>query len=308
MIRAVTVVNRADGEDVKSTRLVLENPWETGINITGISGIGPMKATINTTENAAVDGSTFNSARLGTRNIVLSLALLGIDIEAVRHKSYQIFPPKETVRLEFESDHRKCEIYGFIESNEPNIFSKGVTSSVSVICPNPYFYKLRNDGAPGRVSFSNVIPRFEFPFSNESLTDPLLLMGDIENRNQQVVNYPGEVPYGATFRMRAIGPVGNITLYNGTTRQSVYFDTGIIGQMTGREFGAGDELIFNTQPGQKSLGLIRDTQYYNVVNALGRYTDWLYLAKGDNILAFDAASGGINLQVTVEYDVLYLGA
>ena len=40
-----------------------------------IDGLNPVAATINTTEFATSDGAMFNSARIGTRNIVLYIKI-----------------------------------------------------------------------------------------------------------------------------------------------------------------------------------------------------------------------------------------
>lgn len=72
MIKSVTVTNYL-GESLK---MELTNPYDSGIAITDITGIGPGKADINVTELTSSDGSLYNSARLGTRNIVMTLRFM----------------------------------------------------------------------------------------------------------------------------------------------------------------------------------------------------------------------------------------
>ena len=62
----------------------LANPEKSGFAISGITGLGPVKAEINTTENGINDGAVFNSAHVGYRNIVLTLRFIGTDIETLR--------------------------------------------------------------------------------------------------------------------------------------------------------------------------------------------------------------------------------
>ena len=59
MIQSVTVTN-PKGESLK---LVLRAPESSGLIIQEISGLGPSKANINSTELATMDGSIFASAR-----------------------------------------------------------------------------------------------------------------------------------------------------------------------------------------------------------------------------------------------------
>ena len=85
-----------------------------------------------------MDGSIFASARATERNIVLTLILLPIpSIESVRQKTYSFFPIKKAVTLLVETDNRLVETTGYVESNEPNIFSQQESTQISIICPDP---------------------------------------------------------------------------------------------------------------------------------------------------------------------------
>ena len=65
----------------------LANPEKSGFAIVDITGLGPVKAEINTIENGINDGAVYNSAHVSYRNIVLSMLFVGIDIESLRQKS-----------------------------------------------------------------------------------------------------------------------------------------------------------------------------------------------------------------------------
>ena len=56
MIYSLTAINFL-GESIN---LPLDNPYETGLAITSISGIGPTKATVNVSDLAVSDGGIFN--------------------------------------------------------------------------------------------------------------------------------------------------------------------------------------------------------------------------------------------------------
>ena len=66
MIYSFTITNYL-GDTIK---LTLREPALSGFLIKSVTGLGPVKANINTTEVATNDGSKFNSARLTQRNIV----------------------------------------------------------------------------------------------------------------------------------------------------------------------------------------------------------------------------------------------
>ena len=136
MIKSITVTNYLGDSLV----LDLARPELSGFVVKSVTGLGAGKSTINTTEVATNDGSIYNSARLSSRNIVLSLAFLWKPtIEDVRHLSYKFFPIKRMVTLLIETDNRLAQITGYVESNEPTIFSKDEGSDISIICPDPFF-------------------------------------------------------------------------------------------------------------------------------------------------------------------------
>ena len=161
MIKTVTVTNYL-GE---SLTLELSNPFDIGINVRSIEGIGPPKGNVNYTEIASGDGGQFNSARASIRNITMQLGLMPVPtVEESRHRVYKYFPLDQQVTLRFETDKRLCEITGWVEECEPDIFSDDETIDISIVCPDPYFYSV--DSQLGTINFSGVVDEFEFPFEN----------------------------------------------------------------------------------------------------------------------------------------------
>lgn len=303
MIKTVTVTNYL-GE---SLTLELSNPWDIGIAITKIEGLGPVKADINSTEISSGDGARFNSARIGTRNIVFTFRLLEAPtVEDSRQKTYKYFPIKTNVTLLFETDNRLCQITGYVESNKPNIFSEEEDTQISIICPNPYFISMENGGMNSVVFFGSE-PTFEFPFSNESLTDPLIIFGNIKLRQEEIVLYDGDSQVGFTIKMHALGEVRQITIYNTKTRETMKIDTDILNEITGSGIIAGDEITISTIKGDKHITLLRDGEETNILNALGKDVDWFQLSKGDNRFAYLCEYGAENLEFSINYQTLYEG-
>lgn len=301
MIKSITVTNYL-GDSIK---LELTNPELSGFVITSITGLGAGKADINTTDMSTNDGSVYNSARVQQRNIVLSLRyLFKKTIEDVRHLSYKYFPLKKKVKLLIETDNRNLEIEGYVESNEPDIFSQEESADISIICPYPFFYS--GDGIQTTI-FSGVEPMFEFPFSNESLNTNLLIMGEIQNKTENVVVYNGDIETGITITIHAIGEARNITIYNVTTRESMMIDTNKIARFTGSGIVSGDDIIICTITGEKSVTLLRGGKTYNILNCINRNTDWFELVKGDNLFAYFADFGMSNLQFKIENRSVYEG-
>lgn len=306
MIKSFTVTNYL-GDSIK---LELGRPEKSGFLINSVSGLGPSKANINTTEVSTNDGSLFNSARLNQRNIVFEFIFVESvnreTIEDVRQKSYKYFPLKKNLDLLIETDNRIVNTTGYVESNEPNIFSSQEGSQISIICPDPHFYSAGPDGNNTTV-FYGIESVFEFPFSNESLTDPLIVFGNIQNKTENVITYRGDSEIGITIQIHAIGEAGGITIYNTGTRESMRIDAIKLEALTGSGIVAGDDIIIKTQKGYKSITLIRGGKTTNILNCLDKRTDWFSLTKGDNIFAFTAESGTTNLQFWIENKIIYEG-
>lgn len=306
MIHSFAITNYL-GDRIK---LDLREPEVSGFLIKSVIGLGPVKANVNTTEVVTNDGSMFNSARLSQRNIVFQLAFVetvyGETIEDIRQKSYKYFPAKKSVEIVIETDNRYVKIKGYVESNEPDIFSSQEGTQISIICPDPYFYSAGEDGN-NVTDFYTIDPMFEFPFSNESLTDPLLIFGEIQIKTEGGITYHGDSEIGVVIYIHVIGPATNINIYNTETREVMMINTTKLEKLTGKGLVASDDIVINTTKGEKSITLVREGASYNILNCLDKNTDWFTLSKGDNIFAFTAETGVTNLQFRIENQVIYEG-
>lgn len=300
MIKSVTVTNHL-GESLK---MDLENYEETGFLISSIDGLGPGSADISTTELAATDGAVYNSARLISRNIVINLIFIGQDsIETLRQKTYKFFPLKKDLTLMVETDNRSLQIDGYVESNEPDIFSDQEGTSISIICPNPYFYSVVTNS----TVFSGIEPMFEFPFSNESLTENLIEFAEIRTKYENVIYYDGDAETGVVIKIHFSGEVDNIAIYNVNSRETMKIDTTKLAAIVGSAIQSSDDLIISTITGKKSITFVRSGKEYNVLNCLDRDSKWIKLDIGQNVIAFTAEAGEHNMQFEVYNDVLFGG-
>lgn len=303
MIKSISVTNYL-GESIT---LELLRPDKSGIYIKEIEGLGPANANINIKELATSDGAAFNSSRVNSRNIVITLGFLQHPtIEEMRLSTYKYFPIKQRLKFTIRTDTRIAETYGYVESNEPDIFSQNETTQISIICPDPYFYSAGPDGNHVTV-FSGVEPAFEFPFSNESLSENLIELGYIQYSTEQTIYYSGDAEVGVLITIHAIGDAKNITIYNTGTREVMKIDTAKIESLTGSGIVNGDTILISTVKGDKFVMLFRNGVYTNILNALDRDSDWFSLAKGDNIFAYTAEEGATNLQFEIENRTLYEG-
>jgi hypothetical protein len=301
MIKTVKVTNYL-GESIT---LDLANPETSGFYIKSIEGLGPPKASINMTELSTSDGALYNSSRVAPRNIVLSLGFMfSPTIEDARYRSYKYFPVKKQIKLLVTTDSRVGEINGYVESNEPDIFSPEETTQISIICPDPFFRSEKVN----TTLFSGVVSRFEFPFSNESLTDNLIEIGVLHMTTERTIYYEGDSEVGVVITVYAFGPVSQLKIFDPENWQKqMVIDSGRIESITGSDIVEGDNIIISTVRGDKYIVLVRNGETYNILNALNRDAYWFRLFKEDNLFSYTAEFGLTNLNFTIENRTVYEG-
>lgn len=115
MLRSVRIKNdRGD---------ILELVGSEKYSLTNITGLNPVAAVINTTSNGVHDGSRYNSSKLGTRNIVITVSLEE-PVEENRMELYRLIRPKRDVTFYLENGRRNVYIPGYVETCELNPFSQ----------------------------------------------------------------------------------------------------------------------------------------------------------------------------------------
>lgn len=301
MIKSMSITNDL-GEKIK---IKLGEPWETGLVIKQIDGLGPVKANVNMTNYATIDGGRFNSSRINERNIVFDLIFYGVDAEKIRLVTYKYLNVKTDVTLEFELDYHEVSIKGHVESNEPDIFSKQESTQVSIICPNPFFA-----GEIIESNGNNVTPMFEFPFSNPSLTDNLIEFGMIDPNKKIQFIYDGNANNGVEIDVTINGDVSNLTIYKENTNMIIPIDTTKLGDIIGdgsNKFYKYDYIRILTYKGSKSIILFRNGKKYNIIGALPLFINWIETNRGINAFNYIAESGKDNVKVYVKTQNLYNG-
>nr|DAE42849.1 MAG TPA: tail protein [Caudoviricetes sp.] len=301
MIKSIKVTNP------KGESLVLDlfHPEKSGLIVRSISGLGPPKANINSTDLATADGALYSSARASTRNIVFNLQFMfAPTIEDSRQLTYKYFPLKKLVKIEVETDNRSLETSGYVESNQPDIFSKEETTQISILCLNPFFY----DPDPSVTQFATVTPTFEFPFSNESTTENLIEFGTINLDTRSTIDYVGDVDTGVLITIHALGSVsGYLTIYNVETQEKMVVDLAKIKTLIGKDYGSGDDIIISTVSGDKYVQVLHDGKYTNAIAAIEKLADWFQVSVGRNIFNFTVTKGIENLVMSFSYRNAYGG-
>lgn len=307
MIKSLTVINYR-GETKK---IELNNPWTTGFAVEKIEGLGPVRADINMTDRSSGDGAVFNSARAQTRNILIYLRFghsSSASVEKNRMETYTLFPLKRQVTLLIETDTRTYKAVGYVESNEPNIFSSSEGCQISILCPDSYLRDANEADANVVVGLTDG--SFEFEFSNESLTQSLIEFGKVSQILEFGILSTSQVDSGLTIRIDAKNLISqgvtNYLIFErvGTNESLVLeFD-----KLDGGKLLKDDVLVFTTSKGNKNVWLTRNGVATKVNKVVQRGSIWPQMSPGQNYYKMNMPLTNLTeLDVSCEYEVLYQG-
>ena len=312
MFKSVTVTNyRGD-----SLALPLTWPNDAGLLISKIDGITPGNVQVNSQDFAVLDGGVYNSSRMETRNITIEFyygrpgmipAIDNHDVETARHIAYRYFPVKTQVRLDFLTEERNLSIWGYVESNDTDIFSEHEKGQVSIVCPDPYFYE------HDTVSYvlGSYVAEFEFPFSNESLTEPLICFSDYGRKNAYDVDYQGDIEVGATIRIHFLEDpiIPSLTIYDVSHNKKLELNFSSIESDTGIELKQYGDIVVSSVRGEKDIYYERFGSRRSIIGAFDIMNfPWMYLTPGVNQFMFDFEDEYLNdVTISIEHRGAYGG-
>lgn len=271
MLTQLEVFGLLPASPPKLTLPILDILGENPLQIKGIDGLEPVKADIITSPAGALDGELYSGSSIGKRNIVIKMGLnpnwQDQTIESLRAELYKYFMPRLGTRLRLTSTHLPtCEIIGYVENMDPNIFSKDPEIQISIICPKPDFVAVNESVVNGAVVDSGV--------------------------DTTLIDYPGSVPSGLTLDVKtnAVLPSFSGTLFimmvRGTTD---LFEAHA-------DIDPTHLFRLNSIPGDKYVRTIRTTFPEeitdNLLNQAGPTKDWPVLLPGENNFAVIASELG----------------
>ena len=238
-----------------------------------VTGLAPAPATVNMATVAGMDGARYNSARVDTRNIVITLKLN--DADAVRKTLEDNFYTGAPVLMTVTTGDRTAKIEGHIDSFECELFSNSERAQISIICPDPLFQDVN-------TRTITISP------SGTQITD---------------VN---NIDTGVFIRIRYTGATMSRSPVIAITRagQPVSILT------VSHEFDTNDTIEICTVKGRRSVTLIRNGVRSNIFGALQQGSTFWGIYAGHNMIAYtiDGSDTPNNaLQVTVEYTKQYAG-
>lgn len=266
-----------------------------------IAGLNPPGATINTSTIVGMDGELYNSGRLNTRQIVLTVKING-DVEKNRLMLYRFFKTKEPVRFYYKNDTLNTFIDGYVQTVECGLFSNAETAQIAILCPFPYFRSVTRSV----YDLSSVQALFEFPFSiNEG--EPVPISDQTAGRENIVVSN-SESDCGMEIEIELTGDprdlVTDITITDTTTGEWLSLDGT---KYSGGGFAAPQKIYINTGSGQKRIQVLDDNVLVNAFGTLRPGSTFLQLKPGDNLLGVNFLPADPGSKVYVRHYDVYRG-
>ena len=230
-----------------------------------IEGLGPVKASLVSSEFANMDGAEYYGGKRAIRNIVIKLGL-DPDFERysvfdLRKELYGYLMPKSKAELTFTMRNRfttdismqtfKVDIEGVVESLEPGMFSSEPTVDISILC-------------------------FQPPFVGQKLLE--IDSQTVNDFEETVVNYEGTVDTDVLFRLEMFRDMDEgFEIYHRTPSgelKHVYFRN--------YNLESGDIVTINSKIGEKFVHVLRNGVEASVLYAVTAQSDWLQLEPGEN--------------------------
>ena len=255
------------------------------------TGLGPVGADVVTSGLGMVDGDKYNSARVGRRNVVLTVTIHN-NVEENRIRLYRWFTPKQWVKLHYKNGSREVYTEGVVETCEPNQFSMVQAVQISIICPQPHLI-----GAEEIVKdISGITDMFSFPFSIEKAG---MSFSDLSGVDYAILHNSGDVATGFVISVFARSSVTAPIIYNTVTNDAFR----VKGTLE-----AGHVLTIDTRAGSHRLTITNPSG--EVINALHRKQkggSWLQLQPGVNYISYSAEYNAAAMLVTLRHNDLYVG-
>jgi hypothetical protein len=250
---------------------------DSGYQIADVQGLGPVKATLVSSDYANMDGLQYQSASRGARNIKLILDLEPDGVTetytSLRTRLDSFFMTKTRILLRFtKTSGLYVDIVGIVEDVSVPMFDEDPQVTISIMCFLPDFLDPRTVELDGvTVATSTVTP----------------------------ILYPGTVETGIILTMNVNRSLSGFTIYN----------TGEDGILQQLDFSAallsGDVLVINSVRRSKGITLTRSGITSSLLYGKTPQSSWIQFDEGVN--NFRVYAPGDPVPYQLDYTVRYGG-
>lgn len=293
--RTITCTNTQDNLSI-TLRKTSAAPWF----LTSFSGMYDTDFDVFTSENANIDGSIYQSSRIGQRNIVLTIKNRSKHSDG-RHLLARIFAKGQCGTLQYSNGvvSRKIDYYtekaDFSDQGVRSDDSGIVTATISLICPDPYFYDLYDTS----FTMSSFMPSFSFKHAFMVAKEEF---GYRQKEKIKVINNDLSVDgTGMTIKISCNGSVKNPSITRVEDHAHIYIGT------TAKPLNlvAGDVVTVTTESGNKKVTLTHDGNTSSINQYLSEDSSFLQLRRGTNSIGYSADEGVDSMIIGISYRQRY---
>ena len=261
-----------------------------------VDGIYSVKNNVTVSENNLIDGAIYQGSTISKRNIVLTVVDKD-NHQTHRTSLYKCFKPKTKGTLKYYENNNTKKIDYYVESIEINGTGEVRKATISLICPDPFFY----DEYESVKYMAEWNGSFEFPHEFTSLKEEFGYRSLVKIQN--IINNTEEIDIGLKFKITSSGDVKNIKLFHLEENKSIEIGT------ADKPFNmkSGDILEINTTRGNKQIFFTTGGVTKTINNYLSENSSFFQLGQGDNHIAFDAQEGVSNMSIEIRYAFKYDG-
>jgi hypothetical protein len=225
-----------------------------GYTLQSVTGMDPVKANIVTSSSATRDGTEYESASRGNRDLVLKIGFAPdwalTTAKLLRDNLYNWFMTKQYVELRFYEDSGLVvSIVGRVESNDSPRFTADPDATISVVCFLPDFIGMTNEVVSGN---------------------------SVADSTESTINYAGTSETGFLFTLNVNRTVSGFSLYQ-RGLDSVQYELDFVADLV-----AGDVVTISTQSGNKFATLTHAGVNSSILYGISPSSPWLVLTPGAN--------------------------
>lgn len=259
-------------------------------------GLYTVSNRVTTSDNTMVDGATYQGSVANKRNIVLTL-MDKENHQINRNQLYQLFMPKTKGTLRYEENNDVKSIDYYVESIDIDSVRGVRTSTISLICPDPYFE------APSDITVVMAGWQKSFQFKHSFKAEKEALGIRVEERLKTIENDTGAEGIGLTIEIYANGPVENPTITHVETNERITVGTTAHPLL----MAAGEKITITTGTNNKKVTYTQGETTTEINEYLDEASEFIQLKAGMNTFGYSAESGDGYMTVSITYRYKYLG-
>ena len=263
----------------------------TNYVVVEFEGFNPPPASLFTSKSPNRKGSKKNGSTLDERALLFQIKILG-DIEENRNALYEWTDTETELKIYYKNGVKSVYCVGTVTDCDVPLCTDNEIMTIAITCPDPYLKDLQEIA----IEISNLLKQFTFPFAIDAVGIPFSTIR--EDNKTNVFNSGAET--GAIIRIKALGEVSNITLYDANDATRVF--------SVNMTLSENEVVEIDTERSPRTVKLIHvDGTTENILRYIGHNPTWFQLKKGNNIFGF-TASVVANVEVTFSFTTKHLGA